>query len=159
MGLFKAERRLAGLGCRELEGATRNAADPQRPHELEAGQPSEVLVCHSRSCGFLDFWPTMGFFTTASLKWSTTAAMAKTPPSRSYRLFSGTVCLSCACALSAAANTVTGAAASASPATTFRLVIEVETVCDMATSLARKQSATKPNEMIEHSLDFLLLFA
>src|SRR5262249_39341325 len=34
------------------------------------------LVCHSRSCRFLDFWPTMGFFTTASLKWLTTAAMA-----------------------------------------------------------------------------------
>ena len=31
----------------------------------------------------------------------------------------------------------TGAAASASPATTLRLVIEAETVCDMATSLAR----------------------
>jgi hypothetical protein len=45
--------------------------------------------------------------------------------------------LSCACALSAAANTVTGAAASASPATTLRLVIDVEAVCDIATSLAR----------------------
>src|SRR5688572_17570376 len=28
----------------------------------------------------------MGFRTTASLKWSTTAAMAKTPPNRSYKL-------------------------------------------------------------------------
>ena len=56
---------------------------------------------------------------------------------RSYRLFSGTVCLSCARALFAAINTVMGAAVSASPATTLRLVIEVETVCDMATSLAR----------------------
>jgi hypothetical protein len=28
--------------------------------------------------------PTIGFCTTASLKWSMTAAMAKTPPSRSY---------------------------------------------------------------------------
>ena len=40
-------------------------------------------------------------------------------------------------ALFAAINTVMGAAVSASPATTLRLVIEVETVCDMATSLAR----------------------
>ena len=43
MGLLKAERRGAGLGRRELEGPTRNVADPQRPHELEAGQPSQVL--------------------------------------------------------------------------------------------------------------------
>jgi hypothetical protein len=87
--------------------------------------------------GILGLLADDGIFTTASLKWSTTAAMAKTPPSRSYRLFSGTVCLSCACALSAAAKTVTGAAASASPPTTLRLVIEVETICDMATSGAR----------------------
>jgi len=44
--------------------------------------------------------------------------MAKTPPSRSYRLFSGAVCLVCACALSAA-NTPTGPAASVRPATTL----------------------------------------
>jgi hypothetical protein len=28
------------------------------------GQPGSLprfLVCHCRSCGFLDFWPTMGF--------------------------------------------------------------------------------------------------
>ena len=43
MGLLKAERRLAGLGRRELVGPTRNVADPQRSHELEAGQPSQVL--------------------------------------------------------------------------------------------------------------------
>ena len=55
------------------------------------------------------------------LKWSTTAAMAKTPPSRSYKLFSGAVCLSCACALSAAANTVTGGAAA--PALRPRFVL------------------------------------
>ena len=43
MSLLKAERRRAGLGGRELEGPTRNVADPQRSHELEAGQPSQVL--------------------------------------------------------------------------------------------------------------------
>ena len=40
VGLFKAERRRAGLGGCELERPTRNVADPQRPHKLEAGQPS-----------------------------------------------------------------------------------------------------------------------
>ena len=43
MGLLKAERRRAGLGGGELELPARNAADPQRPHELEAGQSSQVL--------------------------------------------------------------------------------------------------------------------
>ncbi len=33
MGLLKAERRLAGLGGRELEGPIRNIADPQRSHK------------------------------------------------------------------------------------------------------------------------------
>src|ERR1700694_1873717 len=56
--------------------------------------------------------------------------MAKTPPRRSYRLFSGMICLACACALSPPAK-ATGATASASPATTPRLVIEVETACVM----------------------------
>src|SRR4030095_358259 len=31
-------------------------------------------------------WPAIGLRTTASLKWSITAAMANAPPSRSYRL-------------------------------------------------------------------------
>ena len=43
MGLLKAERRSTWLGGRELEGAARNFADPQRAHELEARQPSQVL--------------------------------------------------------------------------------------------------------------------
>jgi len=37
VSLLKAERRLAGLSSRKLEGPIRNVADPQRPHELEAG--------------------------------------------------------------------------------------------------------------------------
>src|ERR1041385_8432149 len=40
VGLFKSERRRAGLGGRKLVWPTRSVADPQRPHELEAGQPS-----------------------------------------------------------------------------------------------------------------------
>jgi hypothetical protein len=35
---------------------------------LRPGSLPRFLVCHSRSLGFLDFWPTMGFFTMASLK-------------------------------------------------------------------------------------------
>ena len=52
------------------------------------GSLVRFLVCHSWRAGFFDPWPTMGFCTTASLKWSTTAAMANAPPSRSYRLVS-----------------------------------------------------------------------
>src|SRR5262245_49143811 len=94
---------------------------------LRPGNLPRLLVCHSRSCGFFDVWPTMGFFTTASLKWSTTAAMANMAPSRSYRLFSTMVCAACACALSAAANTDSGAAVNASTATALRLVTKVGT--------------------------------
>ena len=43
MGLFEAERRSTGLGSRELEGPTRNIADPQRPHKLKARQSSQIL--------------------------------------------------------------------------------------------------------------------
>ena len=67
----------------------------------------------------------------------TTAAMAKTPPSRSYRLFWGMVCVACAWALSAANTVIGGAAVNASPATTLRLVIEPETDCGAVISLAR----------------------
>src|SRR5579859_3376569 len=61
--------------------------------------------------------------------------MAKAPPSRSYRLFSGMVCLACAYALFAPANTVIGAAVRASPATTLRLEIELEIAGAMVISL------------------------
>jgi hypothetical protein len=54
-------------GC-ILEGPTRDVGDPQRPHELEAGQPAQVLGVpfpQLRVLGLLaDDW----FFTTASLK-------------------------------------------------------------------------------------------
>src|SRR5262245_551882 len=105
---------------------------------LRPGNLPRFLVCHSRSCGFLDFWPTIGFFTTASLKWSTTAATAKTPPSRSYRLFSGMVCWACAYAVSAPAKIASGVAVSASPAAALRLVIEVETDCAATQSRLRR---------------------
>src|SRR5829696_1358158 len=43
VSLLQTERRRAGLGGRELERPTRSVADPQRPHELEAGQSLQVL--------------------------------------------------------------------------------------------------------------------
>jgi hypothetical protein len=43
VGLLKPERRLAWFGGRELEGPAGNIADPKRAHELEAGQPAQVL--------------------------------------------------------------------------------------------------------------------
>ena len=39
----QGKQRRAGVGGRELEGSTRNAADPQRSHQRKAGQPSQVL--------------------------------------------------------------------------------------------------------------------
>src|SRR5665213_4296339 len=50
--------------------------------------------------------------------------MAKTPPNRSYRVFSDVVCAACAIGLSG--NTATGTAITASPATTLRLVSKVK---------------------------------
>ena len=102
MGLLKASGVLPGLVAANWKGPPETLQTHSVRMNLRPGSLPRFLVCHSCSCGFLDFWPTIGFFTTASLKWSTTAAMAKTPPSRSYRLFSGMACLACACALSAA---------------------------------------------------------
>src|SRR4029078_10245592 len=113
---------------------------------LRPGNLLRLWVCDSLNGGCLDVWPTRGFFTTASLKWSTTAAMAKTPPNRSYRLFSGMVCLVCASTLSAAANTAIGAAVNANPATAVRRVIEVEIACAMVASVMIKITQEKLRE-------------
>src|SRR6186997_2256465 len=43
MSLFKADRRLAGMGRRVLLRSTCDVADPQRPHEFEARQAADVL--------------------------------------------------------------------------------------------------------------------
>src|SRR5262249_61848420 len=65
--------------------------------------------------------------------------MAKTPPNRSYRLFSGDVCLLCAYAFSVPVNAAPiGAALIASPATTDRLEIERETLCAVVISLTSR---------------------
>src|SRR4029453_10019922 len=50
------------------------------------GSLSSEFVDQSSSAGLFDPWPTAGFAITASLKWSITAAIANTPPNRSYKL-------------------------------------------------------------------------
>jgi hypothetical protein len=55
---------------------------------LRPGNLPKFCVCQALRAGFFEVCPTIGFCTTASLNWSTTAAMAKTPPSRSYKFCS-----------------------------------------------------------------------
>src|SRR5215204_1052296 len=61
--------------------------------------------------------------------------MAKTPPSRSYRLFSGLRCSAWAYASPTPAK-ATGAAVSASPATALRLVMDVDEGCAISQLLS-----------------------
>jgi hypothetical protein len=83
MGVLEAQDVVARPDRRVLERPAGDVADPERPHELQAGQPAQVVGGPLASCGFCDFWPTIGFWISASLNWSTTAAIANTPPSRS----------------------------------------------------------------------------
>src|SRR5450759_1317492 len=93
MGLLQPQVGAPGLRRREGERPARGLAQPQGPHELEPGQAVqlpcapfiEVVVGRPLS--------DLLVLTTASRKWSTTAAMANTPPSLSYRLFSA-ICTS-----------------------------------------------------------------
>src|SRR6476660_3771574 len=59
-----------GLVAVNLYGPPETSQTQSVRINLRPGSRPRFLVCHSRSCGFLDFWPTIGFFTTASLKWS-----------------------------------------------------------------------------------------
>jgi NAD(P)-dependent dehydrogenase (short-subunit alcohol dehydrogenase family) len=68
VGLLQAERRRAGLVAVNWKGPPETLQTHSVRMNLRPGSLSRFLVCHSRSFGFLDFWPTMGFFTTASLK-------------------------------------------------------------------------------------------
>ena len=88
MRLLKAQLSFTGLVGVYLNGPPVTAQTHRVRMNLRPGNLSKFFVCHSLRAGFFDVFPTIGFCTTASLKWSTTAAMAKTPPSRSYRLFS-----------------------------------------------------------------------
>jgi hypothetical protein len=129
--LLKAERRRPGLGGGELERPTRNVADPQRPHEFEAGQSSQVFGVPFPQLRVL------GFLADDRILHDGVAEVIYhrrygEDAAQSLVLFSAVVC---ACALSAPANRAAGAAASTSPATTLRLVTEVETACVIVISL------------------------
>src|SRR5215204_1418471 len=142
MGLLKAKRRLAGLGGRELEGSTRSVRDPQRPLELEAGQPFQVLGVpfpQLRVVGVLTRDGILHHGVAEVIHHGRDGEDATQPLVQTFvtslSLFWGVVFLACAYALSSPANTAPEAAATTSPAATFRLVIEVEPACAMVTSL------------------------
>ena len=88
MRLLKTHLGFPGLVGVYWNGPPATAQTQRVRMNLRPGNLSNLFVCHSLRAGFFEVFPTIGFFTTASLKWSTTAAIAKTPPSRSYRLFS-----------------------------------------------------------------------
>src|SRR5215211_3149475 len=93
MGFFQAERSTAWFRTCILLGPPATLQTHRVRMNLSPGSLPRLLVCHSRRSGFSEFWPTIGLCTRASLKWSTTAAMANAPPSRSYRLNSVISCL------------------------------------------------------------------
>jgi hypothetical protein len=69
MGLLQAPTGvLPGLVAVNWKGPPETLQTHSVRMNLRPGNLFRFLVCHSRSCGFLDFWPTTGFFTTASLK-------------------------------------------------------------------------------------------
>jgi hypothetical protein len=59
---------LPGLVAVNLKGPPETSQTQSVRMNLRPGSLPRFLVCHFRSCGFLDFLPTIGFFTTASLK-------------------------------------------------------------------------------------------
>jgi hypothetical protein len=65
---LKAQRRRAGPGGRVWNGPPEMLQTHSVRMNLRPGNLARFLVCHARNCGFLDFWPTMGFLTIASLK-------------------------------------------------------------------------------------------
>ena len=85
MCLFQPEGGAPGFVALNENGPPATSQTHSVRMNFSPGSLSRWLVCHSRRSGFFDPWPTIGFLTTASLKWSTTAAMANTPPNRSYR--------------------------------------------------------------------------
>jgi hypothetical protein len=89
MGFFQAEVSLARFrGCIDLR-ATCNVTNPKRAHEFEARQSAQIVPTPFIELGSFDPTPAIGLRTTASLKWSITAAMANAPPRRSYKLAFG----------------------------------------------------------------------
>src|SRR5262245_20133061 len=57
-----------GLVAVNLNGPPETSQTHSVRMNLRPGSLPRFLVCHSRNCGFFDFCPTIGFFTTASLK-------------------------------------------------------------------------------------------
>ena len=88
MGLLEAELIVPGLVPTYSNGPPATWQTHSVRMNFRPGRRASFWVCHSRSSGLSEPCPATWFLTTASLKWSTTAAMAKTPPSRSYRLCS-----------------------------------------------------------------------
>ena len=131
MRLLKAERRRAGLGGRELERSTRSVADPQRPHELEAGQPLQIL-----RVPFPQPW-VLGLLADDRVLHDGIAEVidhrrdgedAAEPLVQTFLRLVQAGCLAWAYAGSAPAK-ATGAAVSASPMTARRLVRDVDKSC------------------------------
>src|SRR6476619_3750517 len=77
---------LPGLVAANVNGPPATLQTHRVRMNFSPGSLASSSVLHSLSAGFFDPWPTAAFCTTASLKWSTTAAIANTPPNRSYRL-------------------------------------------------------------------------
>ena len=74
--LFEAKQCFSRLGGNVTLRSSLDRSHRKRSHELEAGNLSVFLVCHSLSAGLLDVFPVTGLRTTASLKWSMTASIA-----------------------------------------------------------------------------------
>jgi hypothetical protein len=100
---------------------------------LRPGSLPRFLVCHSRSCGFLDFGPTMGFHDGVAevIHHRRDGEDAAQPLAQTF-LRRGLLGLRVRVIRRRQCSHRGGGQ---SPATTLRLVIEVETACAMVTSL------------------------
>ena len=130
VGLLKAKRSLARLGGRELEGPTGNLGDPQRPHEFEAGQPFQVLgvpLPQLRVLGLLANDGVLHDGIAEVIDYRRDGEDAAQPLVQTF-LRRGLLGLRVR-VIRLGHYCAHRAAVSASPATTLRLVIEVETAC------------------------------
>jgi hypothetical protein len=83
MGLFEAESVPPGCTTVYWKGPPETSQAHSVRMNFRPGRRPRLLVCHARSWGFCDCWPTIGLWIRASLNFSTTVAMANAPPSRS----------------------------------------------------------------------------
>jgi hypothetical protein len=89
VGLLQTERGAARFRGRDEKGPPATLQAQSVRMNFSPGSLASELVCHLPSAALFDARPTIGFSTTASLKWSTTAATVDTPPSRFYKLLQG----------------------------------------------------------------------